>query len=130
MWELRAHHLMCILGYKGYNYSGKTKNQWGAFLADAKKDSFLKIKIVNGYDSLCAKCPATEQVSRCKDKVVNKIDKKVMKLLHIKNGQEFFFLDLIEKLQNVMTPQKHQKICGECSWRTLGLCKDTFQKTK
>lgn len=124
--QLRSHHLLCLPGYKGLNYNETAKTSWDNFSKMMKENPKLKIKIVDGPDSLCLNCP--KKGVNCTEESVKRLDEKVKTLLNLKTGGVYFYKALNKKLKDLLDPKKHEKICGDCFWRIYGLCKDTFQK--
>lgn len=125
---LRPHHFLCLQGYKGLNYSAKQANSWTKVSDILKNNPECDILIVNGKDSLCEKCPATitKNKSHCLEPAVNILDKKIRKLLGIKNGQIYKYNNITEKMNKVITKNIHQSLCSTCAWWKKGLCRDSF----
>lgn len=127
--EIRAHHFMCLPGYKGYNYGDKIKNNWDNVSRLIKEYPETPVKIINGPDTLCIDCPHNaENKNTCKKGFVNNLDETVKKLLGIKVSEVYTYAELDKKIHELLDPQKHAEICGDCMWRAYGLCKDTFEK--
>lgn len=130
IYKLRAHHLMCTMGYKGYNYSEEAKNSWDEFSKAVKENPDIKVMIIDGRDSLCSNCPTGDKfVNSCRENNVKNLDDSIRKLLSIELNQIYKYSDLCSKLFDALNPEKHAKLCGECIWRTYGLCSETFAKT-
>jgi len=128
--ELRAHHFMCIPDYRGLNYSEESKNSWDIITQQLKEDPETLIKIVDGPDMLCTKCPhSPEAANSCKNDFVLLLDNKVKELLGFKTNDIYSYKEISEKLMDLMDPQKHAQMCGDCMWRAYGVCIDTFKKT-
>lgn len=128
---IRAHHLLCLPGYKGINYSPESKNNWDIITAELKINPDMKIKIIDGTDTLCIKCPAQgAKKNKCKEDFTRALDENVKQLLNIKAGEIYPYRVLSEKLKNLLNEHKHYEICGACSWRKEGLCADTFRVVK
>lgn len=127
--ELRPHHFMCIPGYKGYNYDEASKNSWDKLTEQLKANPDTKVKIVDGADTLCLKCPNNPSLSQtCNESYVKKLDIAVKKILGLKTGDIYLYSDLNKKIKDLLNPEKHAKICGDCDWRAFGVCTDTFAK--
>ena len=124
--KFRPHHLVCLPGYKGANYDQSSKNSWDMLSKEIKENPNLKIKIVNGPDSLCLNCP--KKGANCAEASVEKIDMAVKKILKLRLGGVYVYKEINDKLKGLLNPKKHATLCGDCFWRTLGFCKDTFKK--
>lgn len=124
--EFRPHHFLCLPGYKGLNYDKNAKSSWDNLSKYLKENPDTQIKIVDGADSLCLSCP--KKGVNCTESMVGKLDEAVKKLLDLKVGGIYVYKELSDKLKNLLDPERHAKICGDCFWRVYGLCKDTFKK--
>ncbi|MEK7280989.1 MAG: 2-amino-4-hydroxy-6-hydroxymethyldihydropteridine diphosphokinase, partial [Chloroflexota bacterium] len=62
--RLRGHHLMCIIGFRGYGYSDIHRDR----LADVQRrlfsQPFARVEVVIGDDDICIACPWLKQ-QRC-----------------------------------------------------------------
>lgn len=127
--SLRPHHFLCLQGYKGLNYSKTTALSWSRIAKTLNDAPDTDILIIKGKDDLCAKCPAiiNKNKARCVEKSVNKLDKKVQKILGIITGQVYKYNEITEKMQNIMTKEKHEELCKDCAWWKKGLCKENFK---
>lgn len=127
--EWRPHHWMCMKGYIGISYNKKHANTWDRVYKLLKQYPDTKVKLTMAEDTLCKNCPNNATASgNCNSNFVQKLDKKVRSLLNLKEGGIYHYNKISEKLSEILTPQKHEAICGDCSWREVGLCKDTFKK--
>lgn len=127
---MRPHHLLCLPGYVGFGYSKEHANSWDMISHLVASNSKIKIKVVEGRDTLCFKCPSNEESNtNCNEAFIKNLDEKVKNLLNIENNQFYIYSELAEKLKKILNPQKHEELCGDCGWRTkFGLCIDTFKK--
>lgn len=127
--ELRAHHLLCLPGYKGHAYSKNHANSWERVAKSLKQYPDMRVKIVTGRDTLCTTCPNNEKSeNRCNEKLLALLDEKVKSILTLTENVTYKYNELHKSLKEIMTKEKHEVLCGDCHWRTYGLCKDTFEK--
>jgi hypothetical protein len=124
--QIRAHHFLCEPGYKGVNYDQNAKTSWDTITTYLKENPNAKIEIVEGPDSFCSSCP--KKGVNCTETYTKQLDDTVQKLLDLKIGAIYIYKQISEKLKEMLDPEKHAKACGDCYWRTLGFCKDTFKK--
>ncbi len=129
--ELRAHHLLCLPGYKGHAYSKEHINSWGRVSESLKYYPQTPVKIVSGRDILCTTCPNNETAEiRCNEKFLKLLDEKVKSILNLSENITYNYNELQKALKATMTKEKHEALCGDCNWRIYGLCKDTFDASK
>lgn len=126
--SLRPHHLLCLKGYKGYNYDNNHKVNWN-LIQNKLQSSDVDVLVVSGHDDLCGNCPNKNLLSnkRCNDNGVNKLDEAVKSLIGITFGESYKFEKLVQKLNSKITHQLHEKLCSSCVWWQKGLCRDSFE---
>lgn len=126
--NIRPHHLLCIQGYKGYNYNSVQQRYWNYVTKIIKQNPETDIFIYKGADDLCKNCPGVgrENGFVCNDGGVRDLDEKVESFLGIVSGQVYKYKDLLEILSQKMTTQTHESLCKMCAWWKKGLCHDSF----
>lgn len=129
---LRPHHFLCLQGYKGYNYNQTQISSWDAISKQLNENPDTDILILESKDDLCKKCPndGVQSKTTCLEKNVSALDKKVQDLLGLVTGQIYKYSDILKKLHEIMTPEKHAELCSECAWWKKGLCHDSFAQSK
>jgi hypothetical protein len=85
-----------------------------------------QIKIVFSQDDICSSCPGVNNV--CSESFAVKADAAVAALLGLESGTIVDYRETAERLREIMTAERHQKICAECVWMKKGVCCDTFDK--
>jgi hypothetical protein len=55
--KIRAHHLLCILGFHGLGYSQEFATKMGEVVEKLHSDSTFPITLVDECDIICASCP-------------------------------------------------------------------------
>ena len=129
---LRPHHFLCLPGYKGYNYNKEQVSSWDTISKQLNENPDTDILILGSKDDLCKKCPndGVQSKATCLEKNVSALDKKVQDLLGLVTGQVYKYSNILKKLHEVMTPEKHAELCSGCAWWKKGLCHDTFAQSK
>ena len=127
---LRPHHFLCIKGYKGQNYDQAQTANWQHTAELLKQNPKADVFIMSGKDDLCTSCPGSTGSHKifCRENIVNSLDNKVAALLGLKIGSTYKYQEILEKLNEIMSAQKHKELCEECAWWNKGLCKDSFEK--
>lgn len=122
--RIRAHHLLCIQGFQGKGYSAdfiNNMNQIIYFLKEGLNDGISKkIKVVNYNDDICTHCPHLDK-NICSqfpesEKRIKKMDNLTIDLLKLDCGQEYYYKDILSKINNIITFSEIKNICGNCSW--------------
>lgn len=127
---LRPHHLICLQGYKGLNYSKSQVSSWKEISKHLSTNQDTDILIISGSDDLCRKCPAliSTKQSQCIENSVNKLDKKIAEIIGLVQGQTYKYSDILKKVQDNFTKAQHEQLCSGCAWWKKGLCRDSFKK--
>lgn len=127
--ELRPHHWMCMKGYVGVGYSKAHTNIWDRVSKLLNKYPDTKVKLTMSEDTLCTSCPNHPKLHGvCNTDYIKSLDEKVRSLLGLKTDMIYKYNEISKKLSEILNPQKHFEICGDCGWRKHGLCQDTFKK--
>ena len=127
--SLRPHHFICLQGYRGLNYSKLQANSWHKISEKLMDNPDVDIFVMSGSDDLCRKCPAvSSNKARCIEQSVNSLDNKIAEILGIKQGQTYKYSDILAKIKQNFTSEKHEQLCSDCAWWKKGLCRDSFLK--
>lgn len=125
MIALRAHHLLCIFGWRGDGYSRGFTENLDDLISRLSSDS--KIELVEGADDVCIACPNVEN-DRCRTygthtrMSADHIDRRVLERLELKSGETHRFHQLIARVKANIAPNELSSICGGCDWLPMGWC--------
>lgn len=123
MIKLRPHHLLCTQGYSGKGYSSDFVVNMDAIVEKLRSEKSTQIEIVNSTDHLCSKCPNMMGVNWCKDDhKVLEYDRKVMEYFDLEEAT-YVYQELIQKINEKMTPDMMDDICGNCGWYPISACR-------
>ncbi|MBT9160333.1 MAG: DUF1284 domain-containing protein [Dehalococcoidia bacterium] len=117
--EIRAHHLLCLLGFRGLGYSKEfTENMRNVLATAFSADTLLKI--VDRCDAICASCPYREG-SECvkkKDSAEKtwRQDQRIAIRLGIKIGDELPSRELWALVRGRIAPLDLPQLCDGCEW--------------
>lgn len=126
---MRPHHFLCLPGYKGISYNSEHATSWDKISKSLAQYPNMRVKITLKQDTLCKKCPNNaENKASCAEHWVKALDKKVNNLLNLEENKIYRYNEILQRVQKILNPHKHKNLCGDCEWRTYGLCKDTFKK--
>ena len=125
---LRPHHLLCIQGYKGYNYNLIQEHYWSYMIKKIKDNPDADIFIYKGADDFCKNCPGLNIYNNfiCNDIGVSDLDSKVGSFLGIVAGRVYKYKELLEILSQKMTNETQKSLCNMCAWWKKGFCHDSF----
>ncbi len=126
--KIRAHHIICLLLYRGVGYDEAFTRNMDAKSAFLKENEGTPIHIAENDDLICAKCPNFTGICADEEKV-SQLDRAWSKKLGISANDTVIYSEInalaCEKLAEADT---FEKICGRCEWFTL--CIDIIKKEK
>jgi uncharacterized protein len=120
--NIRAHHLLCLLGFHGLGYSPEFVKEMAKVNRRLKTKPGTAVKILNSCDDICFVCPHRKNGHCSKGKYsygrVRETDKKVLSALGLKNG-DILLSGRLRKLirEKIGSFPELVKICGMCGWR-------------
>lgn len=118
MIELRPHHLFCIAQFAGHGYDEAFTENMHKVIERLECEP---IRLIDGADMLCAKCPNLDVSGRCflgEENVCGR-DENARKLMAGKT--ELNSSEVVDLLAAV-SKEEYESVCGECRWRAEGLC--------
>ncbi|UZQ50374.1 DUF1284 domain-containing protein [Clostridium kluyveri] len=123
MLTLRAHHLLCIQGYKGYGYSKNFTENMDKIICQLKKDTFTRIKVISGVDEICSCCPNNTEEKLCRYEIkIKSIDKKILNLLDLNLNEIYTYKYILDTIHEKINHKIFENICGTCQWFKYGYC--------
>ncbi|MBU3156462.1 DUF1284 domain-containing protein [Clostridium estertheticum] len=124
---LRAHHLLCIQGYKGKGYSLHFTDNMDKVVNKLKDNTC--IRVVTNTDDICVACPHNFKNGFCEsDEKVFVFDSKVLNELKLIEGRTYLYKDILNNIRENLTYEKFLKICKSCYWFSYGYCFNKLKK--
>jgi hypothetical protein len=124
---LRAHHLLCLLGFQGIGYTADFIKNFHKVKRMVEQNPDLEIEVVDTCDVVCIQCPNAQGLecfkgSTLNDKTIREMDRRVMDRLGIRPGDRFKARELFGLIKEKIRPDDFKDICGGCEWLALGFC--------
>jgi len=124
---LRAHHLLCLLGFQGIGYTAGFIRNFQKVKRLVEQHPNLVVEVVDSCDVICIACPNMQdgecfKSGRKYNEKVKCIDGRVMERLGIKPGDRFKAKDLYALIKEKIQPRDIKDICQGCDWLNLGFC--------
>ena len=126
MFKLRGHHLFCLLGYRGMDYSPEYVENMTRLHQTLRENPKITIQLVEGPDQLCEKYP-NSGVYHCQNDNIYKRDAAILEKLGLRIGQFVKWEDIELRIQRYTVPTDIQSVCKSCSWRSYGVCEEGIQ---
>ena len=131
--RLRAHHLLCIPGFRGLGYDEKFVKGMRRVVQEIKENPDLEIELVKGCDAICSVCPFNMK-GLCENEVVGseervrERDRQVAVRLDIKAGDVLIIKEVLNLLKEKIKPGDLPVICKGCPWLKMGYCEEGLKK--
>jgi hypothetical protein len=124
---LRAHHLLCFLGFQGIGYTADFIRNFHKVKRMVEQNPDLDIEVVDTCDVVCIQCPNAQGFDCFKgglseNRNVKDMDHRVMEKLGIKPGDRLKASELFAQVREKIMPGDLADICRGCEWQSLGFC--------
>ena len=130
--EIRAHHLLCLLGFRGLGYSPEFIETMGEVAKDLHLKSTFPIVLLAECDVICASCPHN-QGNQCRKKAnaeskVRAKDREVLRRLGFDVKAEMPVAEAWARIRERLTSRYIAEVCRRCQWRGLGYCAEGLER--
>jgi len=132
--EIRSHHLLCILGFRGLGYSEEFVSNMGKVVERLRSNHSFPITLVVGCDAICASCPHNKE-GECLERAdsdagVTVLDSKLLDRLGFEAGTQILAGEAWERVKERLAPGDLAEICGDCEWLGLGYCAEGLKRLR
>ena len=130
--EIRAHHLLCILGFRGLGYSQEFIIKMGKVVEELSSNSTLPIIFIAECDVICASCPHNKE-NKCLKRAdsewkVKNQDLEVLRRIGFKVGAQILAGKVWTRIRERLTVKDVAEICPDCEWLELGYCAEGLKR--
>jgi hypothetical protein len=132
---LRAHHLICILGFRGLGYSPDYVANMSQIVGQLSSSPETLIEIASKPDDICAPCPFLKEWG-CHEKgleseqMVRNRDYAVMEKLNVIAGEKITWAEVEKRIRSSISPEDLDRICQDCQWLPQGYCVAGLERLK
>lgn len=128
--KLRPHHLLCTQSYQGKGYSKEFVENMDDIVKKLRSEEEKEVTITFSTDDICAYCPCMSGIDLCSSQEkVKSFDKKAVEYFAIKE-KTYIYKDIIQKIDNQITPEIMDDICKDCKWYYNSFCKEIILAKK
>lgn len=136
MIELRPHHLLCILGWRGHGYDAVFTENFTRVAEQVANDN--EITLVEGPDAICASCPRRNDLAYgFEDKSEGTasggagiIDARLMDRLNLHIDETYGFDALVAVITAEIEPEDLAEVCAGCEWISRGWCAEGLSSAR
>jgi hypothetical protein len=127
--KLRAHHLLCLYGFRGLGYNKEFVENMQAIVDRIRENPSIEIELVRGADDICLKCPHNIE-DRCSKpgRNVEEFDQGIIDRLKVEIGNEAESRNLLNLIETRIRPGELSLICKGCEWLELGFCQEGLRR--
>lgn len=125
MYQLRGHHIFCMVGYQGAGYSDEYAANMTAIHDTLQQQPQKLIQLISGPDMLCAKFPCYQE-NHCHEKRIYVQDAAILHFLGLQVGQIVSWATIEQRLKIYAKSDSIQTLCNHCAWRKFGYCEQGF----
>ena len=116
VYNLRAHHGMCLYFFRGKGYSGQFVENMGKMKAVLEENP--TIRLMDSPDDICAAC--RNKVTEPCAKKASRYDREVLRRCGLSAGDTLPYRDFSENvIETILRPGLRRSICGDCQWSSL-----------
>ena len=132
---LRAHHLICILGFRGLGYSKEYVANMSKIVSQICSSPETLIQVVSKPDDICGPCPFLRQ-GGCQERgpeseeAVRNRDYAVMEKLNVMAGDKITWAEVENRIRSSISPEDLDWICQDCQWLPQGYCADGIKRLR
>jgi uncharacterized protein len=127
--QLRGHHLLCLLGFRGMGYSEAYAANMTRVYNRLRDEPDTAVTIVAGPDELCA-CFPPDAEPHCENASVRLLDERVLGRLDLQIGSTLPWTAVIERVRGNIEPDDINVLCETCQWRSYGVCEAGIRTIK
>jgi len=131
--SIRAHHLLCLHGFRGLGYDEEFVRNMAAIHRRLCEEKDLKIKVVDTADDICESCPHI--LPDCCGRELpsgrslsEELDHRVLAHLGIEAGQVFDKEEILSLVIEKIAPEDVAVICRGCEWQPFEYCSEGLRK--
>lgn len=127
--RLRAHHLLCIHGFRGQGYSPLFVANMARIVHRLDNSPETSIQVVDGADDVCSACPHMDEgICNRPDQRVDELDQRVRAQLGLENGHKASWSSILDIISDRIDPFRLEVVCTGCRWLDLDYCTSGLAK--
>ncbi len=124
--KIRAHHLLCLLGFRSVGYSQEFIVKMGKVVGELRSNAAFPITVIAECDILCASCPHNKG-NKCRKEAdaeskVKARDLEVLQRLGFETGTQISAGKAWTRIKARISVRDLSEICRGCHWQELGYC--------
>ncbi len=114
--------MFCLLGYRGKGYSERFCENMTGIYETLRLHPETLVEIVEGPDDICKAFPQ-DQHAHCENESVYRKDRTILDRIGVAESA-LAWSEICERVAQRVVPEDIRRICHDCQWEPLGLCRD------
>lgn len=132
---LRAHHILCIQGFRGKGYSKEFVANFASLVERLTTYNDTKIKLIAGPDDICRYCPylgedGCYRSARDAERLSQHMDEQVLHRLSLEPSTGLSWTEVLQRLKDNIEPEDLWNICAGCPWLSYNYCVEGLRNLK
>jgi hypothetical protein len=129
---LRAHNLLCLLGYRGRGYDDRFVTEMTAVHDLLARDPESFVEVRTRPDRLCGACPNLRE-GGCSlggpdhEAHMRSQDEDVARRLGLADGGVYRWREILDRVARSVRGADLPAICTTCPWLSLGWCAEGIE---
>ncbi len=124
---IRGHHLLCMLGFRGFGYSDDFVHNMKQIVARVMKGPEGIIELTTECDAICRACPHQEDGYCVKPEKGNRrpedADRALLRRIGYAPNTRTTVREAYRRIaSNISTGDLGRTLCRKCQWLELGFC--------
>lgn len=121
--RIRAHHLLCIQGFRGQGYSPTFIANMARLKEMLQEAPDTPVQVVIGSDEICSFCPHMDagNCTRPGQRAID-LDRRALAALKLPEGSSGTWSNFMDVICDNLTDSNLTGICEGCNWLDLGFC--------
>ncbi len=131
--EIRAHHLLCILGFCGLGYSEEFVANLKKIITVFRADESREVILIHQCDDVCKYCPhniggSCQKNNSFAENSPTTMDLNLLEKLGISSGAVVQFNRAMALIKERINLNFMKSICRDCEWENLGYCEEGLKR--
>lgn len=126
---IRAHHLLCQFGFRGYGYSDAFVANMQHLLDRLRADPATPVVVTDKPDAICAAFPP-DSPAHCQEARVADRDRAVLSALGVPPGTLLAWGQSVAGVRHAFRPDDLSSLCATCPWLPAGYCREGLEAAR
>ena len=132
---LRAHNLLCLLGFRGRGYDERFVRAMTEVHARLTADPSTRIEVRTRPDRLCEACPNRVETGCAlgepdHEPHMRAQDEDVARRLGLRDGGVYAWREILDRIAGSVRGSDLPTLCTTCPWLSLGWCAEGIERVR